>query len=192
MDMIRHDTRCKQLVAVSMKMAQGVQHHCARLGRKLPTLACGHGDSVDGPGFFKMREAPSGVARPISDRDFKSRSSRRRDSVASTRDECATRSVRALKQGQRRVIFLAGGRAQREPKTKWLQPLAQHGKVLLGQNLGGHHQGRLKSRFHGQQDGGNSHDRFAGADIALQQSVHRIFRGQASADLGDHFFLGTR
>ncbi len=45
--------------------------------------------------------------------------------------------------------------------------------VLLGQNLGRRHQGRLISAFHGIEHGHERNDCFAGADIALNQPVHR-------------------
>ena len=66
------------------------------------------------------------------------------------------------------------------------------GGVLLGEHLGRRHQRALVAALHGGQQRGHGDDGLAGADVALQQPVHRVRRGEVGVDLGDHPALGVR
>ena len=50
--------------------------------------------------------------------------------------------------------------------------------VLLGQHLGGRHERALVAALHGGEQGADGDDRLARADVALQQPVHGVGRGQ--------------
>jgi hypothetical protein len=65
-----------------------------------------------------------------------------------------------------------------------LEPLHQLAKVLLGQDLGGRHQRALPAGVDGARGRQRRHHRLAGADIALQQPVHRVRARQVGVDLG--------
>ena len=64
------------------------------------------------------------------------------------------------------------------------------GGVLLGEDLGRCHQRALVPTFHRRQQRRDGDDRLAGADVALQQAVHRVRRGEVGIDLADHPALG--
>ena len=72
-----------------------------------------------------------------------------------------------------------------------LQPAAQVVEVLLGQDLGGRHEGRLVAVLDRHQHGQQRHHRLAGAHVALQQPVHRARRAQVVGDLAQHAPLGA-
>ena len=73
-----------------------------------------------------------------------------------------------------------------------LQQPADPRGVLLGEHLGRRHQRTLVATLHGGQQRGDGDDRLAGADVTLQQPVHRVRRGEVGVDLGDHPPLGVR
>ena len=62
--------------------------------------------------------------------------------------------------------------------------------MLLGEHLGRRHQRSLVPALHGGEQGGDGDDRLAGADVALQQPVHRVGSRQVGVDLADHPLLG--
>ena len=57
--------------------------------------------------------------------------------------------------------------------------------VLLGQNFGRRHKGRLKLRIDGSQNGCGGDERLAGADVSLEKPVHRGRGAHILEDLGD-------
>ncbi len=59
------------------------------------------------------------------------------------------------------------------------------GRVLLGQHLRGRHQRSLVATLHRGQHGADRDQRLARADVALQQSMHRVRSGEIVLDLGD-------
>ena len=61
--------------------------------------------------------------------------------------------------------------------------------VLLGQNLGGGHQGGHVVVLEGDVAGRRRHHRLAGADIALHQAVHRRVFGKVLPHLVDGTLL---
>ena len=65
------------------------------------------------------------------------------------------------------------------------------GGVLLGQHLGRRHQRALVPALHRGEQRRHGHDRLAGADVALQQPVHRVRDGEVGVDLGDRPPLGA-
>jgi hypothetical protein len=58
------------------------------------------------------------------------------------------------------------------------------GVVLLGQYLGRCHERGLVTAFDAGQHRSESHEGLTGADITLQQAVHRVRPGEVGADLG--------
>ena len=62
-------------------------------------------------------------------------------------------------------------------------------KMLFGQNLGRRHNGGLQSAFNRIQHCQKCHNRFAGADIALQQPQHAERLGLVGINFGQHVFL---
>src|SRR5262245_59786203 len=62
--------------------------------------------------------------------------------------------------------------------------------VLLGENLGGCHDCNLVPVFDALEGGERSHDRFAAADIALQQALHGMGLREVAAYLGERLVLG--
>ena len=71
------------------------------------------------------------------------------------------------------------------------QPLAQFAGVLLGQHLGGGHQGPLATGLDRREQRRDRHNGFAAAHIALHQPGHRPLPGQVGTDLGQHPPLGV-
>ncbi len=65
------------------------------------------------------------------------------------------------------------------------------GCVLLCEHLGRRHQGTLVTTLYGREQHGDRHDRLAGPDVALEESVHRMRRGQIGFDLADGLRLRT-
>ena len=63
--------------------------------------------------------------------------------------------------------------------------------VLFGEHLGGRHERALVPTLDGDQEGGHRHHRLAGPDIALEESVHRVTRGEIGVDLGERPLLGA-
>jgi hypothetical protein len=61
--------------------------------------------------------------------------------------------------------------------------------VLLRQDLGRHHQGRLESVVQGDEQGQQRHDRLARPHVTLQQTVHRMGGLEVGADFLEHPFL---
>ena len=72
------------------------------------------------------------------------RSSRRQNTVASTRDACATRNfMRHVKQRQRPALLLSRGGPDRQAHAERLEPAPQNGIMLLRQNLRRRHERSL-------------------------------------------------
>jgi hypothetical protein len=65
-------------------------------------------------------------------------------------------------------------------------------EVLLGQHLGRRHERALVAALHRGQERGHRHHRLAGADVALQQAVHRDGSGEVGVDLGEDALLVAR
>ena len=182
--MVRHHTRRKQFVTLIVEVQGCIQDQAAGCRGKMGVLFGRDRDRVDGPRPFKMRKATHAVPRSARIRPASHRT-RRRATVASTRDACATRK-------QRERILGAGTGAQGNGYAQRLQPAAQDDVVLLSENLRRRHQRRLEARFNRQQHRGHGHDRFARANIALQQSIHRPGRPEISAQFLDHSRLRIR
>ena len=72
---------------------------------------------------------------------------------------------------------------QRDPEPRRLQQLRDAQEVLLGQDLGRRHERDLQAVLHRDQRGQQRHDRLAGADVALQQTIHRLRPLQVVDDL---------
>ena len=72
---------------------------------------------------------------------------------------------------------------QRDVDAERFQPVGQRGRMLAGQDLGGGQHRALPAVLRGKPDGGGRHQRFAAADIALQQAVHRRGGAQVTGDL---------
>src|SRR5581483_891382 len=98
MYVIRHHTYREQFVAFVMKMPKSIQHNCASFWGEATPRFCADGHGVNRPWFFEMWQSAARIESAILRLGFE-RSPRRRDAVANTRDACATRSLRALKQG---------------------------------------------------------------------------------------------
>ena len=62
-------------------------------------------------------------------------------------------------------------------------------EVLLGERLGRGHQGALPTRLHRAEERVQRNHRLAGADIALEESLHRRRPAEVGVDLGDHLLL---
>jgi hypothetical protein len=62
-------------------------------------------------------------------------------------------------------------------------------EVLLGQRLGRRHQRSAEARFHGSEQSVERDDGLAGADVALEQPLHRRFAGKIAVDLRDRLLL---
>ena len=77
---------------------------------------------------------------------------------------------------------LAGGEP-RHGEPERLDERAHRPEVLLGEDLGGRHEHRLRARFHGRQERHHGDDRLAGADIPLEQPVHGHRAPQVRPDL---------
>ena len=88
----------------------------------------------------------------------------------------------------------AGGGGTREQGTVHLQlrqPVGELGEVLLGQHLGGGHQGSLAAGGDRREQGRQGHHGLAAAYIALHQPGHRLGAHQVGADLRQHALLGA-
>jgi hypothetical protein len=71
--------------------------------------------------------------------------------------------------------FLRRPHGPDQQRTAHAQPLevGREGLVVLGgQDLGRHHHGRLRTRFHPRQQGRTGHHRLTRPHITLQQPVH--------------------
>ena len=97
--------------------------------------------------------------------------------------------LRLREQRQRPAFFLARGGPERQVGPRAVRASAADGVVLLGQDLRRRHERSLKAGFDREQHRGNRHHGFARADIALQQTVHRMMRRQIAPDFCDHFLL---
>ena len=87
-----------------------------------------------------------------------------------------------------RDLFLFGFHAahqQRDVDAEGFQPVGQCSGMLPGQDFGGSQHGALPAVLRGKPDGRRSHQRFAAADITLQQAIHRHLTAQVV-----HNFLG--
>ena len=71
------------------------------------------------------------------------------------------------------------------------QPLPETAVMLLCQQLGRRHQGRLVTGLHRDECGAGGHHRLAGAHIPLYQTRHRVRPGQIGPDLQIHPLLGA-
>ena len=57
------------------------------------------------------------------------------------------------------------------------------GRVLFGEHLGRRHQRTLMPALHRGQHRADGHQRLAGTDVALQQTMHRMRAGEVVLDL---------
>ena len=76
--------------------------------------------------------------------------------------------------------------------AQWLQPGDEFSEMLLGQNLGRCHQRALPASINAARCGQCCNHCFAGANITLQQAVHRHIFLQVSSDLCAHPLLRNR
>ena len=84
----------------------------------------------------------------------------------------AARRLRRAARAPRRRAGRAG--QQRDPEPRRLQQLRDAQEVLLGEDLGRRHERDLQAVLHRDQRGEQRDDRLAGADVALQQPIHRV------------------
>ena len=73
-----------------------------------------------------------------------------------------------------------------------LEHRSHAGEVLLGEHLGGRHEGALMTALHGRQECGDGDDGLARPDVALQETVHRDRASEVRGDLRDHLGLVPR
>ncbi len=59
--------------------------------------------------------------------------------------------------------------------------------MLLGEDLGGGHEGGIDAGIDGEEHGGDGDEGFSGADVALEEAVH----GAGAAHVGDDFLDGA-
>ena len=99
-----------------------------------------------------------------------------------------------LRREQRHLarVLLSRAGAQRDADAERLQQAAEIQEVLLSENLRRRHERGLEARLHAQQHRAHRHERLAGADIAVQQAIHRTRAGEIVADLRDGPLLRTR
>ena len=64
--------------------------------------------------------------------------------------------------------------------------------MLFGQDLRGCHKRSLETGFDGEEHRGNCHNRLAGTDVSLEQTVHWLSLRQIAAHFLDHPCLSTR
>jgi len=80
-------------------------------------------------------------------------------------------------------LALAAAGEPRDADAQRLQPLQQLAEMLLGEDLGRRHQRALPAGVDRHRRRERGHHRLAGADIALQQAVHRLRAAQVGGDL---------
>ena len=93
---------------------------------------------------------------------------------------------------RRALTPLQAGGQQRHADAERLQQPAKRREVLLGENLRRRHHRRLVPRLHRRAYRQRGHHGLAGADVPLQQPVHRVRRGHVAADVVPHAFLRRR
>ncbi len=81
---------------------------------------------------------------------------------------------------------------QNHLEAKLFKPGMELQKVLFGEDFRGGDDGHLGIILDGQQGGHQGDHRFATADIALHQAIHRVRRHQVVLDLAEHPALGRR
>ena len=96
----------------------------------------------------------------------------------------------------REPLAAGGGRGrsrqERHPEARRLEQPGDVHEVLLGQNLGRRHERDLQIVFHRDERGEQRDDRLAGADVALQQPVHRLRQLHVFDDLFQCLLLAVR
>ena len=80
----------------------------------------------------------------------------------------------------------------RDAHAQAFEPQRQLAVVLLGEDFRRRHERDLLARFDGLQRGQRRDDRLAGADVALQQPLHRRRALQVMRDLAPHALLRAR
>ena len=85
--------------------------------------------------------------------------------------------------GQQRDPRRVLGAAEHPAAREVTEHRGQRAVVLLGEHLGGGEQGRLRTGVDHAQHGPQRDDRLAGADLALEQPVHRVLGGEVVEDL---------
>ena len=88
-------------------------------------------------------------------------------------------------------VFFAGGGAEADAEAEGVEPAAEVEVVLLGEDLGGGHEGGLAAGFDGEEHGGHGDEGFAAADVALEEAVHGAGKEKVFADFGDAAVLGS-
>ena len=83
-------------------------------------------------------------------------------------------------------------RVKGDGHVQFLEPVAEPGEMLLGEDLGWCHERDPKARFDGHQCGTGSDHRLAAADIAMQESAHRVVSLQVGANFTQHLGLRRR
>ena len=88
------------------------------------------------------------------------------------------------------ALAAAGEPGDRDAERR--QPADQLLQVLLGQDLGRRHQRALPAGVDRARRGQRRDDRLAGADVALQQAMHRNLAAEVGVDLGGDAALRRR
>ena len=81
---------------------------------------------------------------------------------------------------------------ERDPHAELRAPRLDRQEVLLGQRLGRRHQRAREAGLDRAQQRVERDDGLAGADVALEQPLHRRLAGQVAVDLGDRLLLVGR
>ena len=93
---------------------------------------------------------------------------------------------------RKKAFFLSRRPSGAKLDSERLEPAAEDGVMLLGQDLGGRHERGLEAGFHREQHRRDRDDGLAGTDIALQQAVHRLRRRKIAPQFVDHARLRIR
>jgi hypothetical protein len=111
------------------------------------------------------------------------------EGVGADRDRVLPRSQPG--QGSRRLRSLPpGGEQVHAPGGPGQEP-AEGEEVLLGEDLGWSHEGRLAAVLRGHDHGQERHQGLARAHVALDQAVHGVRSLQVVGDLLEHALLGA-
>jgi hypothetical protein len=78
---------------------------------------------------------------------------------------------------------------QRHAEPRRLEEAADGDEMLLGENLSRRHERHLEAILHRDQGGHQRDDGLAGADVSLQQSIHRLRPLHVVHNFGDYLFL---
>lgn len=177
--MVGHDAYGHEVVTNVMKLEPGFEGDLACFRCEDLAVTCGVVKGAFGPWTVEAGEVATRVAGVLRHGGVW------QDAGLDTRDACAPLGIF----GAGSVGLFVGG-AEGDAEAEGSEPAQGVLIMLFGEDLGGGHEGGLPAGLNRDEHGGEGHDGFAAAHVAVEQTVHGNGIGHVLTDFVETAKLG--